>query len=229
MSRSSGGATARGERTRERLLDVAEQLLSTRGVEGVSLREIRLAAGQRNTSALQFHFGDRDGLLRAIIARHRPNQLAILSRLYDRMVAEGRESDRRSLVEVILRPSTDYVFQGPSARAWVRIVAELAARPELLLNDLINNASPEAIHVGTMLLDEMEEVVCRKIAFERLLMVSRSSLHLCADRARSEETEPSPNERMSQDDFVTNVVDMAYAALFAPVHRLAESNPPSAS
>jgi AcrR family transcriptional regulator len=209
------------------MLDVAEQLLSTRGVEGVSLREIRLAAGQRNTSALQFHFGDRDGLLRAIIARHRPRQLAILKQLNDQMIADGRQDDGRSLLEVVIRPSTDYVFEGPSARAWVRIVAELVARPELELQDLVDHASSEALEVATALLEKMTQVMPRRIAFERLFMVSRASLHLCADRALAEGADGTVRRYMSPEDFITNTVDMAYAALFAPSSRLAGTGTPT--
>src|SRR5690348_10081248 len=55
--------TERGDRTREHLLDVAERLYGERGVASVSMREIRVASGARNTAALQFHFGDRDGLI----------------------------------------------------------------------------------------------------------------------------------------------------------------------
>ena len=36
------------------------------------MREIRLAAKQRNGGALQYHFGDMDGLLRALIERELP-------------------------------------------------------------------------------------------------------------------------------------------------------------
>lgn len=56
----------RGTATRALLLDVAEGLISARGLE-VSLREIAAAAGQRNNSAVRYHFGDKDGLLDALI------------------------------------------------------------------------------------------------------------------------------------------------------------------
>lgn len=216
MPRTSG-PTARGERTREHLIDVAEQLLSTRGVDSVSLREIRLAAGQRNTSALQFHFGDREGLLRAIAERHRPRQKAMLSELYRRMVAEGRDDDR-GLVEVFVRPVADYVFEGPSPRAWIRIAAELNARPDLEVDDFVSRASDDAMQVGVRLVDSLEQTMPRHIGFERILMMMLATLHLCADRARIEGA-PTPGRRhMSQQDFVDNVIDMAQAALFAP-HR----------
>uniref|UniRef100_UPI0010418D0F TetR/AcrR family transcriptional regulator n=1 Tax=Actinomadura fibrosa TaxID=111802 RepID=UPI0010418D0F len=59
--------------TRERLLDAAERLYAERGIDGVSLREIVQAAGARNATAVQYHFGDRGGVIRAIFARHLPD------------------------------------------------------------------------------------------------------------------------------------------------------------
>ena len=44
----------------------AERLFGDRGLEGVSLREVGVAAGQRNNYATQQHFGDRDALIAAI-------------------------------------------------------------------------------------------------------------------------------------------------------------------
>ncbi|WP_439105624.1 TetR/AcrR family transcriptional regulator [Congregibacter sp.] len=55
--------------TREQLLDAAEELFLAEGPDNVSLRAIVRHAGQRNQSALQYHFGNRAGLLAAI--RHR--------------------------------------------------------------------------------------------------------------------------------------------------------------
>ena len=66
-----------GDQTREHLLDVAERLYGDLGVGNVSLRQIRLAAKQGNTAAVQYHFGDRDGVVRAIAERHMPRLLAI--------------------------------------------------------------------------------------------------------------------------------------------------------
>ncbi|MFI6800042.1 TetR/AcrR family transcriptional regulator [Streptosporangium canum] len=56
--------------TRERLIAAAEELFSTRGIGAVSLNEIVRAAGARNATALQYHFGDRAGLLRAVLDKH---------------------------------------------------------------------------------------------------------------------------------------------------------------
>jgi AcrR family transcriptional regulator len=57
----------RGSGARALMLDVAEDLLGSRGLNSVSLREIAAAAGQRNNSAVRYHFRDKDGLIDALI------------------------------------------------------------------------------------------------------------------------------------------------------------------
>jgi len=56
----------RGDEARARLVEVAERLFAERGISGVSLRDVSAAAGQRNHSAAQYHYGDRAGLVAAV-------------------------------------------------------------------------------------------------------------------------------------------------------------------
>jgi AcrR family transcriptional regulator len=58
------------EGVRERLIRAAESLFAERGLDAVSLREILAAAEVGNSSAVQYHFGDRSGLVRAVLANH---------------------------------------------------------------------------------------------------------------------------------------------------------------
>lgn len=55
--------------SRERLLDAAEALFSELGIDAPSARAIALAAGHANTAAVGYHFGDRRGLMSALVAR----------------------------------------------------------------------------------------------------------------------------------------------------------------
>ena len=47
-------------------------MIARRGLEAVSLREINAEAGVANASAVQYHYGGRAGLIRAILAKHHP-------------------------------------------------------------------------------------------------------------------------------------------------------------
>ncbi|GAA1650062.1 TetR/AcrR family transcriptional regulator [Actinoplanes couchii] len=55
---------------RTALLDAAERLFAEGGIAQVSDRRVGEAAGNSNHSAVRYHFGGRDGLLRALISRH---------------------------------------------------------------------------------------------------------------------------------------------------------------
>ena len=50
------------------LLDAAERLIAEHGFE-VPLREIAVAAGQRNNSAVNYYFRTRQDLIDAVVAR----------------------------------------------------------------------------------------------------------------------------------------------------------------
>jgi len=57
----------RGEATRRALCLAAETLVAQHGLEPVTLRRIAEASGQRNVSAVTYHFGTVRDLLRAIV------------------------------------------------------------------------------------------------------------------------------------------------------------------
>jgi AcrR family transcriptional regulator len=58
----------KGERTAERLLDVAEQLFAENGFEGATLRDVATAAGIREPGIYN-HFASKDALYYAVLAR----------------------------------------------------------------------------------------------------------------------------------------------------------------
>jgi AcrR family transcriptional regulator len=104
-----GNATGRA--TRELLMVLGERLFAERGIEGVSLREIGLEAGQRNNNVIQYHFGDRDGLVGAIYA-FRSEQLNIRRfELIDEYEATHSEDDPASLIRILLRPHAESLSQ----------------------------------------------------------------------------------------------------------------------
>lgn len=88
---------ARGEQTRHAILDAAERLIAEQGVR-VPLRDIALAAGQRNNSAVNYHFRNRQDLIDAIVVRRlEPME-------YERrLLLDGLDADQRTDVDVLLR------------------------------------------------------------------------------------------------------------------------------
>ncbi len=196
---------------------MAETLFGERGVAGVSLREIRLASGARNTAAVQFHFGSREGLLKALTERHMPGIAALQRTLYDDAIESGRDADARSLVEVLVRPAAEYLTRGPSERAWVKIMADLGQAPELRLNQMVASAPPAAQKAGAVLYEQLVVSIPPSLARERIVALAQISVHMCADRARLEDSPQESRTHVPGDVFVENLVDMVTGALFAPL------------
>lgn len=63
----STNSKSHSESTRERIKREARLLFATRGIDGVSTREIMKASGQKNTASLGYYFGSKENLVREII------------------------------------------------------------------------------------------------------------------------------------------------------------------
>lgn len=115
--------------TRLRILRAAEALFSEKGVDGVSLQAIGRAAKQRHRSAISYHFGDRVGLLRALLARHAEPIAALRSRLIDAIEADGAEADLHRVAEAWVLPVVREAENPDGGMHFVRISAELIGHP----------------------------------------------------------------------------------------------------
>ncbi len=104
-----------GDAARSALLDTAERLFAERGIEAVSMREVSGAAGQRNHSAAQYHFGDKESLVAAVFQRRMQTINERRHRLIDAFDADGRTHDPRALAVAAVVPLVETVCE---ARAW---------------------------------------------------------------------------------------------------------------
>lgn len=80
--------------TRTKILEFAERRFAEHGVEGISLRHLSAGAGAGNVSAVQYHFGSKDGLIAAIFAHRLPD----MQTRRDLLVQERKPNDLRSWV-----------------------------------------------------------------------------------------------------------------------------------
>lgn len=99
----------------EHLKAVAQRLFAERGVDGVTVREIAEAAGQKNHAAVGYHFGSKEALIRelvvdgaALIDRRRNEWL-------DRLEAEGGPRSVREVVDVLIHASVGVTAEAPGA------------------------------------------------------------------------------------------------------------------
>lgn len=86
------------------ILSAAERLIGQCGIEGVSMRQITLAAKMANNSAVAYHFGDREGLLRAISLWREGEIASERLRVLDQAKAAGDANSPECMLQTIVRP-----------------------------------------------------------------------------------------------------------------------------
>jgi AcrR family transcriptional regulator len=202
--------------TRDMLLDAAARLFAERGIDNVSIAEIVRTAHQRNASAVHYHFGNRDEILRALLARHVP---AIAERRQE-LLAAARTTpagDVRAAAVAIVRPVTEFAQRGWREWAYLQIGSELTGAIQRTTPDiqaLMKQTAGDA--AWKLLRDRCPKVpadlwrVRREIC---IVFIGRAA----ADRARALDRGTAP-VILSDDRFVDNLIDMVMGAMTAP-HR----------
>src|SRR5690349_4861042 len=100
------------------LLDVAEQLFARDGVEQVALTRIVSSSGQKNRSALHYHFGSREAVVAAVLDR----RLKHVNKSRHRMLDEAEQSDEdlAGMVRAFITPLASVVVDEPWGADYVR-------------------------------------------------------------------------------------------------------------
>lgn len=203
-----------GDATREKLLDAAARLFAEHGFDNVSIAEIVRNSGQRNASAVQYHFGNRNEVLRAVLARHVPDLAQRRQQLLD-LARQAPSDDVHAVVEAIVRPVTEFAKRGWREQAYLRIGFELTGT--------LDRTTPEIRHLmdqtagpaaWDMLRDRCPQIP-DDVWAERQNICINFVGRAAAARARDivqEDTRPA----LSDDRFVENLKEMVLAAMTAP-------------
>lgn len=180
VSAAVASPSPRSTRARDKLMHAAERLYAEHGFANVSIRMVGEAAGQRNKSAVQYHFSTRDELIQAILARH---AAAIDTRRIP-MVAALEAAGEVSLQEwitCVIEPTIEHHIELGTPSWYGRFLAQTVVEPSL------REYSVQA-HLRTPSFRRLErlrpsrgpdpdpEAATRSAAMIRLLVV-----HMCAE------------------------------------------------
>lgn len=184
-------------------MTATERLVAEHGID-VPLRDIAAAAGQRNHSAVQYHFGTREGLFEAVL---RERMVPLGSRMLERMAdLEDEESvTTADLVAVLVTPLAQVPGQ-VGATHYARFLEQLRTHPVLAETAKLEWDHWAAVRLvlGRLarLLDLPAEARARRLRSMATVMFA-----LLADRERDPENAADPEE----------IVDLLVAHLHAPV------------
>jgi AcrR family transcriptional regulator len=196
--------------TKATIIREAERLFARHGVYQVTVREILEAAGQRNVSAINYHFGSREGVLDALLDRHGdPTDIA----RGELLATVGPDAATRDLVEALVVPYAAHLAT-PEGRDYLRIVAQLSAR--------FDNWRTPSPGTGPWLrrilgiLEGRPTGVAPVIRRERVVQLIMLLTAAMAERARLIETGRVPE--LDEATFRANLTDVLVGVLEAPLH-----------
>jgi AcrR family transcriptional regulator len=200
--------------TRDKLLDAAAHLFAERGIDNVSIAEIVRRAGQRNSSALHYHFGSRDAVLVALLERHIPDIRSRRLALLAAAVAQPGD-DPRAAAEAIVRPITEFAQRGWRERAYLQYGSELAHQLDRLAPEVQALLRETSGYEAWDLLRARCPRLAKKIWLERMAICTAFIGRAAADRAALLDR-GGEHPVLSDDVFVDNLIDMVVGAMTAP-------------
>ena len=196
------------DETRAQLIRAAERLFAERGVEAVSLREINREADQRNASALQYHFEDRQGLVRAILEKHEPTVEASRHALLDEIEKDG-QPDLPRLSAALVLPAAEKLSDRDGGRAYLRIVAQLINSHSARVDPIaIDNPANSLNRWRAMVEPEMSP-----LAVDPLHSRFTARRIMFVELARRAESPRRKDDRL----FASHLTDLVTAILGAPI------------
>lgn len=195
---------------RERLVFAAEYLIACRGID-VSLRDIAVAAGQRNNTVVQYHFGSRDGLIEAVIeyrdAALEKRRMELLADLE----SSGRVAELRDLVDVLVRPLFEFVTGGKSAY-YGRFLEAVRSHPAVADRARFDAGDRAAARIILTRLFRLLDQFPPPSRERRMRAMATAAYALLADLERECEADPASNPGMAAG---TEIITMLTAMLTA--------------
>jgi AcrR family transcriptional regulator len=202
------------DETRAQLIRAAERLFAERGVEAVSLREINREADQRNASALQYHFEDRPGLLRAILAKHEVAVEASRHALLDEIEKNG-PCDLHQLSTALVLPAAQRLADRDGGRSYLRIVAQLINSHGVRVDPIAIDDESSSLHRWRARVEPLMSA----LAVDPLHSRFTARRIMFVELARRAESPRRKDDRL----FASHLIDLVTAILNAPISKQTRS------
>lgn len=188
------------------MIDAAERLTAERGLAGLTVQAVQEAAGQRNKSAVHYHFGGRQGLVEALLAER---MAPASERRTSMLLALGTAPSTRELVEVLVVPLAESVLaRRPSY--WARFLVQAIGDPQTSLAALASVADQALAAAQDRLAAHLDHLP----PAARTLRIQSIFGYTCVVLAAYEIGALPPG--LSGDALITEIVDACCGLVDAP-------------
>ena len=169
--------------TRSALLESAQRLIAERGLGTVSVKDITRAAGARNPSAVHYHFGNLEALIKEVfIQRYRAIEEARALRLSN---VDETDVARRlvALIAAAIGPFMECCLD-EEGRLYVRFCLQFSSDPRFNLLELVTEyGMPSLISLRAQVVECVPDIP-ENVVNARLRQAFSISLVQAADFAR---------------------------------------------
>jgi AcrR family transcriptional regulator len=177
--------------TKAALIRAAERLFAEKGLGGVSVKEITRAAGARNESALHYHYGGLEALIKEVFAnRYRVIEEARAARLSGLSTNKTRGTVE-AVVEAAISPFMEACLE-EDGRLYARFCVQLATDPRFDIIEIVGDIGMSSLEtLRTLLVNRLRDIPADVLAtrFRRAFVIS---LVQAADYARQVESGVAP-------------------------------------
>tara|TARA_R110000868_G_scaffold20217_3_gene85823 strand:- start:550 stop:1245 length:696 start_codon:yes stop_codon:yes gene_type:complete len=203
----------------EHLKQVACRLFAERGVDGVTVRQIAEAAGQKNHAAVGYHFGSKEHLIRELVLDGAMLIEARRDAWLNALEAKGKPARIRDILDILLRAAIEPPALG-LADSYNRFVVMLAMTHKAFFVEVLGEQWSASYlrcleHLRRLMPDMPAAVKTQRFRFMGAMM---GSVLAARDEELWGETPPpaqhAPN--WSADETITHLVQMMEAIIIAP-------------
>ncbi|MEQ8347276.1 MAG: TetR family transcriptional regulator [Sneathiellaceae bacterium] len=201
---------------REKIKDAAQALFAERGLDGVTVRQIVAAAGQKNMAALHYYFGTKEDLVRELIVDAARLMDGRRNDLLDAAEAVGGPAALREVVAIIV---DSIVATGGHARArtYMRFVAQIVATRRDLFDSAIGQQWNTGYQRCLAHIRRLSPDLPLPVLNQRLLFLGIYLFNVLAAREGAAAHGPEPHPYWQSPLLLQGLVDSACGLVEAPV------------
>jgi AcrR family transcriptional regulator len=210
------------QNTKAALIEAAERLFAEKGLGGVSVKEIIRAAGARNESALQYHFGSVDELIKEVFA----NRYREIEQARAASFSALRFTDSDDKLEVVLEAALMPFMAAclsRDGRLYALFCAQIATDPRFDLFEIINGIGMPSLATLRGFVVASIQGVPEHILATRLRRSFTISLLIAADYAQQIELGVAPPIEEATREAVVTLAAFLRAKLTMPKPRASKS------
>ncbi len=215
----------RGDATKGKLKLTARRLFALHGVDGVTVRQIVEATGQKNGGSLHYYFRSKDALVRELIADTAKLIDDRRNETLDAMEARGGPRDLREALGVLVWPSTNLGEADGEEDTYLRFISLLALQQRQLLNDVLGDDLNSGYQRCLAYIRKLATDIPQDVLERRLVFLSISLRAVMAAREAALDHRKEHMRFWTAPGTMDHLLDVLEGVIRAPISFIDASRP----